>query len=217
MTKDEEPALSVATGGPATGAKRRAELSRDTTETRIYVKVDLDGAGKCSIDTPVPYLNHMLTSLARHGRLDLDVRAEGDIDVDDHHTVEDVGIVLGKALMSALGPKEGIARFGYAYAPMDESLARAVIDISGRPFLSYSAPGISPTLGGPRIFHTDLAEEFWRALTNNAAITLHLDLLRGTNAHHSIEAMFKAFALAWHTATRLTNIQGYVPSTKGTL
>jgi imidazoleglycerol-phosphate dehydratase len=197
--------------------KRRAELTRDTAETRIYVMLDLDGAGKGTIDTPVPFLNHMLSSLARHGRFDLEVRAEGDVDVDDHHTVEDVGIVLGKTLVAALGPKEGIARFGYAYAPMDESLARAVIDISGRPFLSYSAPGISPTLGGKQIFHTDLAEEFWRAVTNNAAITLHLDLLRGTNAHHSIEAMFKAFALSWHAATRLTNIPGYVPSTKGTI
>ena len=159
----------------------------------------------------------MLTSLARHGKLDLTVRATGDCDIDDHHTVEDVGIVLGRALLEALGSKQGIARFGYSYAPMDEALARAVVDISGRPFLSYKAEGLAPTLGGERIFHTDLAEEFWRALTTNADITLHLDLIRGRNAHHSIETTFKAFALAWHAATRLTGVPDRVPSTKGSL
>lgn len=197
--------------------RRRAELTRDTLETRITVGVDLDGSGDARIDTPVPFLNHMLTSLARHGRLNLSVKAEGDTDIDDHHTVEDVGIVLGKVLAEALGDKKAIARFGYAYAPMDESLARAVIDISGRPFLAYEAPGLSPTLGGERVFHTDLAEEFWRALVTNAGVTLHLDLIRGRNAHHSIEAMFKAFALAWHSATRLSGLPGAVPSTKGAL
>jgi len=197
--------------------KRRAELTRETAETTIFVSVDLDGRGEADVDTPVPFLNHMLTSLARHGRLDLTIRARGDVEVDDHHTVEDVGIVLGRVLLVALGSKEGIARFGYAYAPMDESLARAVLDISGRPFLSYNAAGLAPTLGGRQVFHTDLAEEFWRAVTNNAEITLHLDLLRGTNAHHSIEAMFKAFALSWHAATRLSNVPGAVPSTKGAL
>ncbi len=145
------------------------------------------------------------------------MRASGDTPIDDHHTVEDAGIVLGQALAQALGTKAGIARFGYAYAPMDESLVRAVLDISGRPFLSYEAPGIAPTLGGERLFHTDLAEEFWRALTANAGITLHLDLIRARNAHHAIEAMFKAFALALHVATRVNNVPGVVPSTKGAL
>jgi imidazoleglycerol-phosphate dehydratase len=145
------------------------------------------------------------------------VTATGDVAVDDHHTVEDVGIVLGRALSAALGPRQGIARFGYAYAPMDEALARAVVDISGRPFLSYTAPGLAPTLGGARLFHTDLAEEFWRALVIHAGITLHLDLLRGQNAHHALEALFKAFALAWRAATRLTDRPDLVPSTKGVL
>src|SRR6476469_8006800 len=178
--------------------RRRAEVTRDTLETRITISVGLDGEGDAQIDTPVPFLNHMLLSLSRHGRLDLHVKAEGDTHIDDHHTVEDVGIVLGQALAQAWGDKRGVARFGYAYAPMDEALARAVLDLSGRPFLGYDAPGISPTLGGERIFHTDLAEEFWRALVTNAGITLHLDILKGRNAHHQIEASFKAFALALH-------------------
>ena len=201
----------------STDLARRAELTRETRETQITVSVDLDGEGRAEVGTGVPFLDHMLMSLARHGRLDLVVRAEGDTYMDDHHTVEDVGIVLGRALSQALGAKQSIARFGYAYAPMDEALARAVIDISGRPFVNYEAPGLSPTLGGERIFHTDLVEEFWRAVVANAAITLHLDLLRGRNAHHSIEAMFKAFALAWYQATRLTGQPGSVPSTKGVI
>lgn len=201
----------------AKAAAREAQLTRETTETSINISVSLDGTGKAEIDTPVPFLNHMLTSLARHGRLDLIVQARGDVEVDDHHTVEDVGIVLGKCLSDALGTREGIARFGYAYAPMDDALARVVIDISGRPYLSYTAPGLAPTLGGRYVFHTDLAEEFWRGLVTNAGITLHMDLLRGNNAHHAIEATFKAFALAWYAATRTTNIPGRVPSTKGSL
>jgi imidazoleglycerol-phosphate dehydratase len=201
----------------ATTSARKAQLTRETTETSIDISVDLDGTGQAKVETPVPFLNHMLTSLARHGKLDLVVLAHGDVEVDDHHIVEDVGIVLGKCLYAALGTREEIARFGYAYAPMDDALARAVIDISGRPFLGYVAPGLAPTLGGRYVFHTDLAEEFWRGLVTNAGITVHLDLLRGNNAHHSIEAMFKAFALAWQMATRINNIPGLVPSTKGSL
>ncbi|MEO5953424.1 MAG: imidazoleglycerol-phosphate dehydratase HisB [Chloroflexia bacterium] len=207
MTADQQTASGT----------RQAEIQRNTSETQITLRIGLDGTGHAEIDTPVPFLNHMLTSLARHGRLDLVVKATGDTLIDDHHTVEDIGIVLGQAMAQAVGTKAGIARFGHAYVPMDEALARAVIDISGRPFLNYEAPGISPTLGGERIFHTDLAEEFWRAVVTNAGITLHLDLIRACNAHHAIEAMFKAFALAWHTATRITNVPGVVPSTKGSL
>ncbi len=207
-------------GKPPEQAIRQCEVRRETAETRIEVRVRLDldakGAAKAQVDTGVPFLDHMLISFARHSRLDLDVKVVGDLDIDDHHTVEDTGIVLGQALNKALGDKRGIARFGYAYAPMDEALARAVVDISGRPYLSYNA-ALDPTLGGRRLFHTDLAEEFWRAFVTNAGVTLHLDLLRGTNAHHCIEAMFKSVALAWYNASRVSNIPGVVPSTKGAL
>jgi histidinol dehydrogenase len=193
---------------------RRAIVGRVTKETNVQITLNLDGDGRANIQTSVPFLDHLLNSFSRHGRFDLEVTAQGDTEIDDHHTVEDIGIVLGQALQHALGEKRGIARFGSAYAPMDEALARTVLDISGRPFLSYEAPGLAPWVGR---FDTALVEEFWRAVVNNAAITLHLDLIRGKNAHHTLEALFKSAGLALHTATRIVSVNGSVPSTKGVL
>jgi imidazoleglycerol-phosphate dehydratase len=193
---------------------RKATVERVTAETEVRVTLNLDGSGQANLHTSVPFLDHLLNSLARHGRFDLEVTAKGDIEIDDHHTVEDIGIVLGQALARALGEKRGIARFGSAHAPMDEALARAVVDISGRPFLVYEAPGVAPWVGR---FDTALVEEFWRAFVNNAAITLHLDLLRGKNAHHMLEALFKSTGLALHIATRIAVQGGAVPSTKEVL
>ncbi len=196
---------------------RRAEILRETAETRVLVRLDLDGSGDVRAATPVPFLNHMLSSIGRHGRLALDVEASGDVEVDDHHTVEDVGIVLGQAIAEAAAAKAGLARFGWALAPMDEALARVVLDVSGRPYLHWAAPMRGPTIGGARLFHTDLAEEFFRGLIVHARLTAHFDLIRGQNDHHAIEALCKAFGLALHQATRLTGPAGVVPSTKGVL
>ncbi len=196
---------------------RRTRFARVTNETQVTVALDLDGSGESSIHTGVPFLDHLLQSVARHGRLDLEVTATGDLEIDDHHTVEDIGIVLGQAIRQAVGDRAGIARYGHAYAPMDEALARAVVDLSGRPFIVYNAPGLDPTLGGVRIFHTVLAEEFWRAVATHAAITMHIDLIRGQNAHHCLEACAKAVAVALHGATRRVDPGGAVPSTKGML
>ncbi len=193
---------------------RKTAVERKTAETDVRVALNLDGSGQASLQTSVPFLDHLLHSLARHGRFDLEVVAKGDTEIDDHHTVEDIGIVLGQAFSRALGEKRGIARFGSVLAPMDEALARAVVDISGRPFLVYEAPGVAPWVGR---FDTALAEEFWRALVNNALITLHLDLLRGKNAHHMLEALFKSAGLALHAATRVIDRGGAVPSTKEVL
>ncbi|HEU5369169.1 MAG TPA: imidazoleglycerol-phosphate dehydratase HisB [Ktedonobacterales bacterium] len=193
---------------------RKTTVERQTAETEVRVTLNLDGSGQASLQTSVPFLDHLLNALARHGRFDLEITARGDTEIDDHHTVEDIGIVLGQALSRALGEKRGIARFGAAHAPMDEALARAVVDISGRPFLVYEAPSLAPWVGR---FDTALVEEFWRAFVNNAAITLHLDLLRGKNAHHSLEAFFKSTGLALHAATRIVVQGGAVPSTKEVL
>ncbi len=193
---------------------RRAMVGRVTKETNVQITLHLDGDGQARIQTSVPFLDHLLNSFARHGRFDLDITAHGDTEIDDHHTVEDIGIVLGQALQHVLGDKRGIARFGSAYAPMDEALARTVLDISGRPFLSYGAPGLAPWVGR---FDTALVEEFWRAFTNHAQITLHLDIMRGKNAHHTLEALFKSAGLALHAATRIVSVNGSVPSTKGVL
>jgi imidazoleglycerol-phosphate dehydratase len=201
-------------GTPPVLFTRKATVERATAETQVRVTLNLDGSGQTSIQTSVPFLDHLLNSLARHGRFDLEISARGDTEIDDHHTVEDIGIVLGQALARALGEKRGIARFGSVLAPMDEALARAVVDISGRPFLVYEAPDVAPWVGR---FDTALAEEFWRALVNNAAITLHLDLLRGKNAHHMLEALFKSTGLALHAATRIVDRGGAVPSTKEVL
>ena len=194
---------------------RKSTIERKTGETDISLSLDLDGTGSVRADTGVPFLDHMLDALGRHGRLDLTVSCTGDAAMDPHHTVEDVGIALGVAIRQALGDKKGVARFAHAYAPLDEALARVVIDVSGRPFLSFEAPMPEPVIGSD--FAASLVEEFWRALVMNAGLTCHIDLLRARNSHHAAEAIFKAGALALRDATRLTGTPGAVPSTKGLL
>jgi imidazoleglycerol-phosphate dehydratase len=195
-------------------AERRAEVERVTGETRVRVAVDL-GGGECSAETGVGFLDHMLTALARHARLGLAVSASGDLHVDAHHTVEDVGLALGEALDRALGDRAGIARFASAYAPLDEALARAVIDVSGRPFARVELPReLVHTFVTPQ-FPLTLVAEFWRAVAARSKVTLHLDLERAVDPHHAAEACFKAAALALRMALRLDG-EG-VPSTKGTL
>ena len=194
---------------------RKSTIERKTGETDISLILDLDGTGSVRADTGVPFLDHMLDALGRHGRLDLTVSCTGDAAMDPHHTVEDVGIALGVAIRQALGDKKGVARFAHAYAPLDEALARVVIDVSGRPFLSFEAPMPEPVIGSD--FAASLVEEFWRALVMNAGLTCHIDLLRARNSHHAAEAIFKAGALALRDATRLTGMPGAVPSTKGLL
>jgi imidazoleglycerol-phosphate dehydratase len=198
----------------AISSQRRATVTRATLETRIALSVDLDG-GAISARTGVPFLDHMLDALGRHGRLGLDIACEGDAAMDPHHTVEDVGIALGQGIREALGERRGIARFGYAYAPLDEALARVVIDCSGRPYLYFAAEMPESMIG--RDFAASLVEEFWRALVVNAGLTAHIDLIRARNAHHAAEAIFKAGALALHAATRPTGDPAVVPSTKGVL
>ena len=195
-------------------ATRTATRERKTGETDIVVSLALDGSGKAEIDTGVGFFDHMLTALARHGLLDLKVSCKGDLEIDEHHTVEDVGIVIGQALAEAVGDKAGIRRYGYAYAPMDEALGRAALDFSGRGLLCFRAEFSREMVGD---LSTELVEEFWRAVAANAGITLHLDLLAGSNAHHQAESLFKAAALAIRWATRIDpDVQG-VPSTKGVL
>ena len=191
---------------------RTAEVHRRTGETEVRVRLALDGTGGAEIATGVGFLDHMLTLFARHGRFDLRVQATGDTDVDDHHTTEDVGIVLGQALREALGDKRGIARYGHAYVPMDEALVRSALDLSGRPFCVYQVPVQSAKVG---TFDTELVEHFCVSLAFNALLTLHVDLIRGRNTHHILEAVFKSLALALHTATRI--VRDDLPSTKGTL
>jgi imidazoleglycerol-phosphate dehydratase len=195
-------------------AQRRARISRATLETRIDLEIVLDG-GPIAVSTGVPFFDHMLDALGRHGRLGLEVRCDGDAAMDPHHTVEDVGIVLGQGIREALGERRGIARYGYAYAPLDEALARVVIDCSGRPFLHFAVGMPEPVIG--RDFASSLVEEFWRALVVNAGLTAHVDLIRARNAHHAAEAIFKAGALALHAATRSVGDPAVVPSTKGVL
>ena len=194
--------------------QRRARTERATLETRITASIDL-GGGAVVVDTGVPFFDHMLDALGRHGRLGIAVSCAGDSAMDPHHTVEDVGIVLGQALREALGDRRGIARYGHAYAPLDEALARVVIDCSGRPYLHYAAEMPEPVIG--RDFAASLVEEFWRALVVNAGLTVHIDLIRARNAHHAAEAIFKAGALALLDATRITGDPTSVPSTKGIL
>lgn len=194
--------------------QRRSRIERATLETRISATIDL-GGGPVLVETGVPFFDHMLDALGRHGKLGIEVSCVGDSAMDPHHTVEDVGIVLGQGLREALGDRRGIARYGHAYAPLDEALARVVIDCSGRPYLHYAADIPEPVIG--RDFAASLVEEFWRALIINAALTAHIDLLRSRNAHHAAEAIFKAGALALHAATRLTGDPAAIPSTKGIL
>jgi imidazoleglycerol-phosphate dehydratase len=194
---------------------RTASLTRTTSETDITLTLDLDGSGRTEIATGIGFLDHMLTALARHSLIDLKVEAKGDLHIDFHHTTEDVGIVLGKALAEALGNKRGIRRFGHAIVPMDEALAEAAIDISGRPFLAWSASFRQPKVGE---FDTELFEEFFRAFASNALIALHVTQKAGTNAHHVAEACFKATARALRMAIELDPRLGdSVPSTKGSL
>jgi len=193
---------------------RVAELVRNTAETRIAVLIRLDGAGEAHAATGVGFFDHMLTHIAKHGLFDVTVEAEGDLHIDAHHTVEDVGITLGKAFREALGDMRGVRRFGHAVVPMDEALAEAAIDISGRPFLAFHADFAGKRVGG---FDAELTEEFFRAFAMNARITLHLDLRRGANVHHSIEVLFKAFARALDDASRRDGRSDAIPSTKGML
>jgi imidazoleglycerol-phosphate dehydratase len=194
-------------------ASRRAEKHRVTRETDVRVLLDIDGSGQSEIATGVPFLDHMLTSFARHGRFNLTIAATGDLAVDDHHTVEDVGLVLGDVWREALGDMRGIARFGSAYVPMDDALARVVVDCSGRPFLVWAVDVPTARIGS---FDPALAEEFWRAVSTRAGLTLHIDLLRQRNAHHGLEAIWKAAGMALKEASRIA-YPGEVQSTKGVL
>jgi imidazoleglycerol-phosphate dehydratase len=196
---------------------RQAERQRTTRETDITVRIDLDGSGESDVETGIGFFDHMLDAFSRHGGFDLHVRCRGDLHIDAHHTVEDIGIVLGGAMLEALGDKKGIVRFADATVPLDEAVVRAVLDISGRPFIHYGVvlPGGQPRIGE---FDGALAAEFWRAFATEARITLHLDLIRGVNAHHIVEATFKAAARAVGAATRIDAARSStVPSTKGLL
>jgi imidazoleglycerol-phosphate dehydratase len=193
---------------------RAAEVRRQTAETDVRVSLDLDGAGRATIQTGVGFFDHMLTLLAAHSRIDLEVEARGDLATGSHHTVEDTGIVIGQALDRALGDRAGIERYGLAVTPMDECLAQAAVDISGRPFLACDVPLPATVVGG---FETDLLSEFLRGLANHAGLTLHVRLLAGENPHHVIEACFKAVARALRAAVAVDPRQPGVPSTKGTL
>jgi imidazoleglycerol-phosphate dehydratase len=194
---------------------RTARVERNTRETQIAVTVNLDGAGRAEVATGVPFLDHMLDQLARHGLVDITVAATGDLHIDAHHTVEDIGITLGQAVREALGDKAGLTRFGHAYAPLDEALSRVVIDLSGRPGLEFHVPFTRAMIGA---FDVDLTHEFFQGFVNHAQVTLHIDNLRGQNAHHQAETVFKAFARALRMAvTSDPRAAGVIPSTKGTL
>ncbi len=194
---------------------RRAKVARNTNETQVSVEIDLDGSGATRIATGVPFLDHMLDQIGRHGVFDLEIAAKGDLHIDAHHTVEDVGIALGQAFWKALGERKGIRRYGHAYVPLDEALSRVVVDISGRPGLEFHVAFARPLVGA---FDVDLVHEFFQGFVNHALVTLHVDNLRGDNAHHQAETAFKAFGRALRMAVeRDPRIAGAVPSTKGTL
>tara|TARA_R110000851_G_scaffold293427_1_gene448038 strand:+ start:72065 stop:72652 length:588 start_codon:yes stop_codon:yes gene_type:complete len=194
---------------------RTAEISRNTNETRIRVAINLDGTGRQTINTGVPFLDHMLDQIARHGLIDLDIHCDGDTHIDDHHTVEDVGITLGQAVAAAVGDKKGLRRYGHAYVPLDEALSRVVVDFSGRPGLEFHVPFTRSHIG---TFDVDLTQEFFQGFVNHALITLHIDNLRGTNSHHQCETVFKAFGRALRMAAEVDPRAGdTIPSTKGSL
>ncbi len=194
---------------------RIADVSRDTLETQISVALNLDGQGLGKFDTGVPFLEHMMDQIARHGMIDLDITCKGDTHIDDHHSVEDIGITLGQAIAEALGSKRGIRRYGHAYVPLDEALSRVVIDFSGRPGLVMNIPFTQKRIGQ---FDTELFWEFFQGFVNHAQVTLHIDCLRGANAHHQIETVFKAFGRAVRMALEVDPRMGdAMPSTKGTL
>jgi imidazoleglycerol-phosphate dehydratase len=194
---------------------REATIMRETAETSISLSLNLDGDGRVSTATGVLFLDHMLHAWAKHARIDLSVKATGDAAMDPHHTVEDVGIAVGQAVKGALGNRIGIERYGFAYAPLDEALARVVIDCSGRPFLDFHAEMPEPVIGAD--FASSLVEEFWRAVAVNGGLTMHIDLIRARNAHHAAEAIFKAAAVASRNAFAVTAPAGFLPSTKGVL
>ncbi len=194
---------------------RQADVNRNTLETQIRVSLNLEGTGKSELSTGIGFFDHMLDQIARHGMIDLDVSAQGDLHIDGHHTVEDVGITVGQALARALGDKKGLRRYGHAYVPLDEALSRVVVDLSGRPGLVFNVPFTRATIGE---FDVDLVREFFQGLVNHAAITVHVDCLRGDNAHHQAETVFKAFARALRMAVEPDpRAAGAVPSTKGSL
>ncbi|MEX0732485.1 MAG: imidazoleglycerol-phosphate dehydratase HisB [Aquisalimonadaceae bacterium] len=195
--------------------ERTASVERNTLETQVHVSLNLDGTGRSDLDIGVPFLEHMLDQIARHGLIDLTIRATGDTRIDDHHTVEDVGITFGQALSRALGDKKGIRRFGHAYCPLDEALSRVVVDFSGRPGLQFHVDYTRATVGG---FDVDLFREFFQGMVNHAFMTLHVDCLRGENSHHMIETVFKATGRALRMAAeRDPRMADVTPSTKGTL
>jgi imidazoleglycerol-phosphate dehydratase len=194
---------------------RKSDVSRSTLETRIAVSLDLDGTGAATLATGIGFLDHMLDQVARHGLIDLDVKAEGDLHIDQHHTVEDIGITLGQAFAKAVGDKKGIRRYGHAYVPLDEALSRVVIDLSGRPGLEFYVEFTRAQIGE---FDVDLFREFFQGFVNHAGVTLHIDNLRGLNAHHQAETVFKAFGRALRMALEVdARLGGQMPSTKGTL
>lgn len=196
-------------------ADRTATVTRNTLESQITVKVNLDGTGQANLQTPVPFLNHMLDQIARHGLVDLDIQATGDTEIDDHHTVEDIGITLGMAITEAIGDKKGLTRYGHAYVPLDEALSRVVMDFSGRPGLIMKADFVRSHVGS---FDVDLTREFFQGFVNHALVSLHIDNLRGANAHHQVETIFKAFGRALRMAASADDrMAGVMPSTKGTL
>jgi len=195
--------------------QRVVEVVRNTSETQITVKLNLDGSGQCTFDTGVPFLEHMMDQIGRHGLVDLDISCKGDLHIDDHHTVEDIGITLGQAVHQAVGDKKGIRRYGHAYVPLDEALSRVVVDFSGRPTLMHRVDYRRARIGG---FDVDLFDEFFHGFVNHARLTLHIDSIRGKNAHHIAETIFKAFGRALRMALEVDErAAGVVPSTKGSL
>lgn len=199
----------------AASPQRKVTVTRDTLETQITVSINLDGTGVSNLNTGVPFLDHMLDQIARHGLIDMDIQAKGDLHIDDHHTVEDVGITFGQAMAQAVGDKKGMTRYGHSYVPLDEALSRVVVDFSGRPSLELHVPYTRARIG---TFDVDLFGEFFRGFVNHAKISLHVDNLRGVNAHHQAETVFKAFGRALRMAVTLDpRSAGVMPSTKGSL